>query len=158
MPDDDRTPDAGGSGAGKTPAAASRKTPAVRSPKTAARQGTFIDQLVQDPADVPALGTLVGFAGKAGEPGKVRIHSDASLSRHVEVDEDKVRHVEELDAAVDEVLARGHPWPCAIAGHEAPGLMLGLAGIGLFHLRIHRPGTPRALHLRAGRAWRAPDA
>jgi lantibiotic modifying enzyme len=36
------------------------------------------------------------------------------------------------------------PWPCGVrAGGENPSLMLGLAGIGWFYLRLHDPhGTP----------------
>ena len=37
------------------------------------------------------------------------------------------------------------PWPCGIEGAEAPGLMSGLAGIGLFYLRLHHPQTPSVL-------------
>ena len=35
-----------------------------------------------------------------------------------------------------------NPWPCAIEeqGHEMPGLMTGLAGIGCFYLRLHDAG------------------
>lgn len=39
-------------------------------------------------------------------------------------------------------LAPGAPWPCGVlnAG-ETPGLMLGLAGIGYFYLRLHDPAA-----------------
>lgn len=34
------------------------------------------------------------------------------------------------------------PWPCgSVPGRESPNLMLGLAGIGYFYLRIHAPET-----------------
>lgn len=38
-------------------------------------------------------------------------------------------------------------WPCGVpTGEEVPGLMLGLAGIGYFHLRLHDPdGVPSVL-------------
>jgi len=32
---------------------------------------------------------------------------------------------------------QGKHWPCGIDGVEVPGLLLGLAGIGLFYLRLH---------------------
>lgn len=36
---------------------------------------------------------------------------------------------------------QGQPWPCGGTDvGETPGLMLGLAGIGLFYLRLHAPG------------------
>ena len=32
------------------------------------------------------------------------------------------------------------PWPCGVmGGWETPNLMLGLAGIGYFYLRLHDP-------------------
>jgi hypothetical protein len=41
--------------------------------------------------------------------------------------------------------AAGGAWPCGTGGGETPGLMLGLAGIGLFYLRLHAPRTPTPL-------------
>lgn len=39
-------------------------------------------------------------------------------------------------------------WPCGVpGGQEAPGLMLGLAGIGHFYLRLHDRSVPSALEL-----------
>jgi lantibiotic biosynthesis protein len=41
-------------------------------------------------------------------------------------------------------------WPCgAPHGEEVPSLMLGLAGIGYFYLRLHSPATPSALLIRS---------
>lgn len=44
------------------------------------------------------------------------------------------------------------PWPCGVAGcGETPNLMLGLAGIGLFYLRMAKPDTvPSALLIPGG--------
>lgn len=45
----------------------------------------------------------------------------------------------------------GAPWPCGVVGGgETPSLMLGLAGIGWFYLRLHDPCMPSIL------AWPAP--
>ena len=46
----------------------------------------------------------------------------------------------------------GHPWPCGLAqAGETPGLMLGLAGIGHFYLRLHDPvEVPSVLIVRPG--------
>jgi lantibiotic modifying enzyme len=41
----------------------------------------------------------------------------------------------------------GHRWPCGLSG-ETPGLMLGLAGIGHFYLRLTDPAIPSILLLR----------
>jgi lantibiotic modifying enzyme len=44
--------------------------------------------------------------------------------------------------------ATGAPWPCGVpGGGETPGLMLGLAGIGHFYLRLYDPSVPSALIL-----------
>jgi hypothetical protein len=40
---------------------------------------------------------------------------------------------------------RGHSWPCGTGGGETPSLMLGLAGIGHFYLRLHDPAMPSIL-------------
>jgi lantibiotic modifying enzyme len=37
------------------------------------------------------------------------------------------------------------PWPCGSGGGETPGLMLGLAGIGYFYLRLYDPAIPSIL-------------
>ena len=42
--------------------------------------------------------------------------------------------------------ATGQPWPCGVAGAgETPSLMLGLAGIGYFYLRLADPEIPSVL-------------
>ena len=45
---------------------------------------------------------------------------------------------------LDQHLAAG-TWPCGIGRGQTPGLMLGLAGIGGFYLRLSRPSSPTAL-------------
>jgi hypothetical protein len=42
---------------------------------------------------------------------------------------------------------RGHSWPCGTGGGETPSLMLGLAGIGHFYLRLRDPAMPSVLIL-----------
>lgn len=39
-------------------------------------------------------------------------------------------------------------WPCGAGNGSTPGLMLGLAGIGYFYLRVHTPSIPSVLILR----------
>jgi hypothetical protein len=46
--------------------------------------------------------------------------------------------------------AAGGAWLCGTGGGETPGLLLGLAGIGLFYLRLHAPETPVPLLPRPG--------
>jgi lantibiotic modifying enzyme len=49
-------------------------------------------------------------------------------------------------AGIERHLATGTPWPCGVpAGGETPNLMLGLAGIGYFYLRLYDPSVPSIL-------------
>lgn len=51
--------------------------------------------------------------------------------------------------AIEEVLLPRRSWPCGTMGQvEVPGLMLGLAGIGHFYLRLAEPDTTSLLLLR----------
>jgi lantibiotic modifying enzyme len=50
-------------------------------------------------------------------------------------------------AGIERYAKRGHPWPCGMNG-ETPNLMLGLAGIGYFYLRLAIPAIPSILLLR----------
>jgi lantibiotic modifying enzyme len=49
------------------------------------------------------------------------------------------------NAGVENCAKRNHVWPCGTGGGETPGLMLGLAGIGYFYLRLHDPTIPSIL-------------
>jgi lantibiotic modifying enzyme len=55
------------------------------------------------------------------------------------------RLAEAVGVAGIERYARDHDWPCGAGGGETPGLMLGLAGIGHFFLRLHSPDIPSVL-------------
>ena len=48
-----------------------------------------------------------------------------------------------------ETYAEQHQWPCGAIG-ETPNLMLGLAGIGYFYLRLHNSTVPSVLMLHNG--------
>jgi lantibiotic biosynthesis protein len=52
------------------------------------------------------------------------------------------------EAGIERFARRGIIWPCGTRGGETPGLMLGLAGIGMFYLRLGDPEIPSALHIR----------
>ena len=54
---------------------------------------------------------------------------------------------------IERYAAGNEPWPCGNHSAETPNLMLGLAGIGHFYLRLHRPSIPSILILRT-KAWR----
>lgn len=51
-------------------------------------------------------------------------------------------------AGIKRYAMRRMPWPCGTHSGETPNLMLGLAGIGHFYLRLHHPATPSILVLR----------
>jgi hypothetical protein len=55
------------------------------------------------------------------------------------------------------------PWPCGTYGGETPSLMLGLAGIGYFYLRLHDPTKSPVLmgirpRVNGGKPWRVGSA
>jgi lantibiotic modifying enzyme len=52
---------------------------------------------------------------------------------------------EVANIGIETYAARGLSWPCGTGGGETPGLLLGLAGIGHFYLRLHDPTTPSIL-------------
>jgi len=49
---------------------------------------------------------------------------------------------------IEKYATRGHSWRCGTGGGTTPSLMLGLAGIGYFYLRLHNQATPSVLILR----------
>ena len=55
---------------------------------------------------------------------------------------------EVANAGIERHAKRGHSWPCGAGGGETPSLMLGLAGIGHFYLRLRDQAMPSALILR----------
>jgi lantibiotic modifying enzyme len=50
-------------------------------------------------------------------------------------------------AGIKRYAAPNHPWPCGAGGGTTPSLMLGLAGIGYFYLRLHDSAIPSILIL-----------
>ena len=44
------------------------------------------------------------------------------------------------------------PWPCGTLEGETASLFLGLAGIGMFYVRLHDPARPSVLLVRAAEA------
>lgn len=52
------------------------------------------------------------------------------------------------DSGIETSRTRKLPWPCGTGTGETPGVMLGLAGIGYFYLRLYHPDTPLILMLR----------
>jgi lantibiotic biosynthesis protein len=51
-------------------------------------------------------------------------------------------------AGIDRYAATNRSWPCGTHSGETPNLMLGLAGIGYFYLRLYNPAIPSILILR----------
>jgi lantibiotic modifying enzyme len=64
-----------------------------------------------------------------------------------ELAEDRKLVAEVANAGVERYAKRGGLWPCGIGGEETPSLMLGIAGIGYFYLRLHTPKIPSILIL-----------
>lgn len=51
-------------------------------------------------------------------------------------------------AGIEASKRQGGIWPCGVDKGETPSLLLGLAGIGYFYLRLHNPAIPSILILR----------
>ena len=58
--------------------------------------------------------------------------------------------LEVAEAGVESYADRSEPWPCGTYEGVTPNLFLGLAGIGLFYLRLHDPRIPTPVALRPG--------
>jgi hypothetical protein len=83
-----------------------------------------------------------GFAGNA----EVLLHGERVLGSR-----SKGWQATVLEVAIEGLRSHasaGHRWPCGAGGGESPGLMLGLAGIGHFYLRLYNPNVPSILLLR----------
>ena len=52
------------------------------------------------------------------------------------------------EAGIEASKRQGGVWPCGVDKGETPSLLLGLAGIGYFYLRLHNPAIPSILILR----------
>lgn len=77
-----------------------------------------------------------GLAGNAEIVGEGRsLLGDAALAPAQEV----------ARAGIESHHTPGVPWPCGIRNGETPSLMLGLAGIGYFYLRLHDSSLPSIL-------------
>jgi lantibiotic modifying enzyme len=55
------------------------------------------------------------------------------------------------DSGIAQFAGSDREWPCGTHTGETPNLMLGLAGIGHFYLRVAHAATPSVLVLRSGR-------
>jgi lantibiotic modifying enzyme len=63
-------------------------------------------------------------------------------------DESRDLIVRVVQAGIDGHASTGLPWPCGTHGGETPSLMLGLAGIGSFYLRVADSSVPSFLVMR----------
>jgi hypothetical protein len=82
-----------------------------------------------------------GLAGNA----EVLLYGSQVLGEELTQDRELVAEV--ANAGFEMYARREGLWPCGTGGEETPGLMLGLAGIGLFYLRLYAPKTPSILIL-----------
>ncbi len=83
-----------------------------------------------------------GLCGNA----EVLLHAKSVLGAGWESDEKLALRV--AQTGMDGFATPGASWPCGTTGGQTASLMLGLAGIGLFYLRLHDPGVPSILHIR----------
>jgi lantibiotic modifying enzyme len=59
--------------------------------------------------------------------------------------------LEAADAGIESYSTTGKPWPCGTHEGSTANLLLGLAGIGYFYLRLASPAIPSVLLVRAER-------
>lgn len=93
---------------------------------------------ITHPAPYDNFSLCHGLAGNA----------DLFLLASTTLNEPRHRAVAENVArlGIDAVATPRNPWPCGVnGGGETPGLLLGLAGIGWFYLRMHDPSVPSVL-------------
>lgn len=130
-------------GAPGTALALARRTAPGPAPLFEAGLETTMAHLNAEPSPQAASGESFclchGMAGNA----------DILLQVHALTGRTDVHRV--VSAAAQLGLERHHDagnWPCGVpGGGETPGLLLGLAGIGHFYLRLHDPSVPSALLL-----------
>lgn len=91
-----------------------------------------------------------GFAGGAGDFSLCHGSAGNADILHWATSRLEVSDAERLAALPAAVGAAGserfgngrHDWPCGLGAGASPGLMVGLAGIGHFYLRLHDPTIP----------------
>ncbi len=83
-----------------------------------------------------------GLAGNA----EVLLYGSDVLGEQVAEDRKLVAEV--ANAGAERCAQDEGSWPCGTGGGETPSLMLGLAGIGYFYLRLHNPKIPSLLIMR----------
>jgi hypothetical protein len=74
-------------------------------------------------------------------------HDEPQAARVEELEVAQVDR-DDLDAGLERHDGTDEPWPCGTHSGETPNLMLGLAGIGHFLLRLGNPETPPLVALR----------
>lgn len=91
-----------------------------------------------------AAGAGFGFSLCHGDAGNAEL---PLLAGEVLGDASQVERARRVGRmGIERHLATGAPWPCGVpGGGETPNLMLGLAGIGWFYLRLHDPAVPSVL-------------
>jgi lantibiotic modifying enzyme len=70
---------------------------------------------------------------------------------------DRALAIDVAEAGIERFAGPDRPWPCGVHQGVTPNLMVGLAGIGYFYLRLYDPTVPSALLLRP-ESFKASDA
>jgi lantibiotic biosynthesis protein len=104
-----------------------------------------------------ALDTWTGnFSMCHGLAGNAEVLSYATRILGLERGEDAELALNVANYGIERYSRRQAPWPCGTHVGETPNLMLGLAGIGHYYLRLHQPSVPSILILQK-EAWRWGD-
>ena len=95
-----------------------------------------------------ANGGLANYSLCHGIAGNAEVLLQAARTLGSRVSNARDLALEVASAGIDSYAAPGRAWPCGTREGEPPGLFLGLAGIGLFYLRLYDPGIPSLLLLK----------
>ncbi len=79
-----------------------------------------------------------------GLAGNADVLMQGSLTPHLDTASGSELAHDVARRGIEKYAAAGY-WPCGAGGGVAPGLMLGLAGIGYFYLRLYKPSIPSVL-------------
>jgi len=80
-----------------------------------------------------------------GLGGNAEILADSVRLLGDEADENAELAHTVADAGLERHVQHAIPWPCGTFEGETASLFLGLAGIGMFYLRLHDPARPSVL-------------
>lgn len=75
-----------------------------------AKSNSFVDQLIEDPSNIPDMILLNGFEGRSALDGYTRLYLNAVLNEYYEIPQDAVLHAVPGNASPANPLATSYLW------------------------------------------------